>query len=219
MVVKKIGTNPDNDIKIEDTHVSRYHAQLMQINEEEYIIEDLNSTNGTYVNGQKIKKVTVTVNDKIVLAEYDFDLAKQLGIKEPTIRTNGNYSEEFNKLKDVYQNYKDQKAAASKKYFNKNALVRTLIIVLPIGIYFGLGLYKDPKMGGMFFLFSCLFNAIGAWVKLGEKEYNTQQEEIEIDYLLKWTCPNPKCRQALPTRHWRIAKEQIKTCRHCKCQW
>jgi hypothetical protein len=48
-----IGRDPSNDIAISDVEVSRKHARLtMQPNG--FILEDLGSTNGTYVNGQRL---------------------------------------------------------------------------------------------------------------------------------------------------------------------
>lgn len=48
-----IGRDPTNDIVINDAEVSRKHARLM-LQAGSYILEDLGSTNGTYVGGQKL---------------------------------------------------------------------------------------------------------------------------------------------------------------------
>ena len=45
----------DNDFVINDSHVSRYHAKLTY-NEDGWLLEDLSSTNGTFVNGNQIVK-------------------------------------------------------------------------------------------------------------------------------------------------------------------
>ena len=47
------GRDPDNDITLDDNEVSRHHARLLQ-RDDEIILEDLGSTNGTLVNGQLI---------------------------------------------------------------------------------------------------------------------------------------------------------------------
>ncbi len=47
------GRDPDNDITLDDSEVSRHHARLLQ-QEEQIILEDLGSTNGTLVNGNPI---------------------------------------------------------------------------------------------------------------------------------------------------------------------
>lgn len=48
-----IGRSPDNDIQIRDKSVSRNHLKLIK-KEDEYFIRDLKSTNGTFVDGEKI---------------------------------------------------------------------------------------------------------------------------------------------------------------------
>jgi pSer/pThr/pTyr-binding forkhead associated (FHA) protein len=65
MKIIKIGKELDNNIIIKnDPSVSRYHIQLFIDNDDNIFISDCNSTNGTYVNGQKI-------NDPIKLDTYD----------------------------------------------------------------------------------------------------------------------------------------------------
>lgn len=69
----KIGRGPDNDIVIEDDAVSGQHALIVvetaQGGEGEsvFIIEDLGSTNHTYVNNKEIKRHTLSDGDIIRL--------------------------------------------------------------------------------------------------------------------------------------------------------
>jgi len=49
-----IGRWPDNDVAIDDRWVSRYHARIVR-QERCYLIEDLDSKNGTFVNGQRLE--------------------------------------------------------------------------------------------------------------------------------------------------------------------
>ena len=67
-----IGRANDNEISIDDDSVSAFHALITvvpssssQEDENEYIIEDLDSTNNTYVNGAAIKKRTLRNGDII----------------------------------------------------------------------------------------------------------------------------------------------------------
>jgi len=54
--VMTIGRNPDNDIVIKDPYVSGNHARFY-VKNDKLFVEDLNSTNGTFVNGKRISKV------------------------------------------------------------------------------------------------------------------------------------------------------------------
>ena len=51
-----LGRDPSSDWAIEDIEVSRRHARLL-LQDGDYAIEDLGSTNGTFVNGQRIRTV------------------------------------------------------------------------------------------------------------------------------------------------------------------
>ena len=53
-----IGREAGNDLVIEDPQVSRRHAQLTQQGNS-YLIEDIGSTNGTYVNGKRVTAPTL----------------------------------------------------------------------------------------------------------------------------------------------------------------
>ena len=56
MMVITIGKSPDNDCVIDDSQVSRHHARLTRDADGYWLLEDLNSLNGTFVNGVQIIK-------------------------------------------------------------------------------------------------------------------------------------------------------------------
>jgi hypothetical protein len=64
-----IGRRPDNDIAIENLAVSGRHAQIITILNDSFL-EDLGSTNGTYVNGKLIKKHALQDGDVITLGKH-----------------------------------------------------------------------------------------------------------------------------------------------------
>jgi pSer/pThr/pTyr-binding forkhead associated (FHA) protein len=64
-----IGRRPHNDVVIEDTAISGEHAMIL-FGISEAILEDLNSTNGTKVNAQPIKKHFLQNQDVIELTAY-----------------------------------------------------------------------------------------------------------------------------------------------------
>src|SRR5262249_54996685 len=60
-----IGRSPDCDIVLMNPSVAKYHAQLVR-DGSRYLIEDLQSWNGTYVNGYQIKgRTPLKGNDRI----------------------------------------------------------------------------------------------------------------------------------------------------------
>jgi len=76
----KIGRSGSNDLVVADQKTSREHAAIY-FEEGNYIIEDLNSTNGVYVNGKLIHKIILKSDDKITLGDTVLLFTK----KEPEI--------------------------------------------------------------------------------------------------------------------------------------
>lgn len=62
-----LGRSPDSTIILEDEFCSARHAQLVQQNATTWLLSDLRSTNGTFLNGQAVgdEPVSVTVGDVI----------------------------------------------------------------------------------------------------------------------------------------------------------
>lgn len=65
MKVVTIGRSPQNDIVYDDTSVSKYHLQIIKHDDGSFELIDFNSTNGTFVNGQRVKQVKLETNDVI----------------------------------------------------------------------------------------------------------------------------------------------------------
>ena len=64
-----LGRRPYNDIVIDNLAVSGEHAVLQMLGNDVFI-EDLNSTNGTYINGKAIKKQMLAHNDTVEIGKY-----------------------------------------------------------------------------------------------------------------------------------------------------
>ena len=64
-----LGRRPYNDIVIDNLAVSGEHAVLLMTGNDVYL-EDLNSTNGTYVNGKAVKKQLLQNSDTVEIGKY-----------------------------------------------------------------------------------------------------------------------------------------------------
>ena len=74
-----IGKDQSNDIQIEDISVSRFHLQLVIDDDKQVTVIDLSSTNGTYINGQRIYSPTRLDKYDILLVGWNpFDWKRQI---------------------------------------------------------------------------------------------------------------------------------------------
>jgi pSer/pThr/pTyr-binding forkhead associated (FHA) protein len=71
-----IGRLPDNDVRIDNPAVSGHHSLIINILNDSFL-EDLNSTNGTYVNGHLIKKHALQHGDVITIGQHQLKFVDQ----------------------------------------------------------------------------------------------------------------------------------------------
>lgn len=69
----RIGRAPGCDIQVDSSSVSRHHA-LILVGMREVIVEDLNSTNGVFVNGRKVARDLLSDGDQLTIGEAQFRL-------------------------------------------------------------------------------------------------------------------------------------------------
>lgn len=67
--VISIGRHSDNDIHIDSLSVSSQHARIVKYHKK-YIIEDLDSTNGTFLNKKRIFKEKLSDNDVLTIGKH-----------------------------------------------------------------------------------------------------------------------------------------------------
>ena len=64
-----IGRSPNTDIQIDNLVVSKQHARLIK-QRDQYEVEDLNSTNGTFLNDEKITRSILKNNDIVTVGKH-----------------------------------------------------------------------------------------------------------------------------------------------------
>jgi signal transduction histidine kinase/pSer/pThr/pTyr-binding forkhead associated (FHA) protein len=60
----QVGRDSSNTIQLHDSEVSRHHAEI-RCHDGEFVVSDLNSSNGTYVNGKRIEQHTLESGDQV----------------------------------------------------------------------------------------------------------------------------------------------------------
>lgn len=72
----KLGRDQSNDVVIDDTLVSRFHALVQKI-KKDYFVKDLNSSNGTFINNESVPKnkyVKLKRNDVIRIGKTELTI-------------------------------------------------------------------------------------------------------------------------------------------------
>jgi len=82
-----IGRQPDNILRIDNPAVSGHHAKVYSEGDH-YVIEDVESFNGTYVNGQRISKLVLKDGDKAIIGKHtiEFRVAAEYGILASSVQ-------------------------------------------------------------------------------------------------------------------------------------
>ncbi len=78
-----IGRLPDNDIRIDNPAVSGHHSLIINILNDSFL-EDLNSTNGVYVNGRRVTRETLADGYLVTIGKAKFRYGvRPVGEREP----------------------------------------------------------------------------------------------------------------------------------------
>src|SRR5215467_1539952 len=78
-----VGRRPDNDIVIDNPTVSGHHCKITMMGDL-FFVEDLNSSNGVFVNAQKVDKSVLKDKDVISIAKHALKFIDESHPQEPT---------------------------------------------------------------------------------------------------------------------------------------
>lgn len=179
--------------KIPQDDVSSQHAKITYLGNNEFEIEDLNSSNGTYVNGYRIRKAIVGVNDQVRLSSgVVLDLVKEFqvqtgGVLNKDLKKSNpkDFTVEFERLKPVYEEYKRKRKQLKTKHQRKVALIRAGITLAPMSLMF---------MGVQGILIGLIGSTLANTLTAGY-DIDEQLEEMDEQFRLRYICPNPKCQK------------------------
>jgi len=111
-----VGRTPDNDLQVDSKFVSRHHVQFVTT-PDGCFVEDLNSTNGVYLNGKRVRRHRLTPGDvikvglhEITYTRYEPKPADDLRHTETQVLT-GSELDEDEENEEVEENAVDQEEA------------------------------------------------------------------------------------------------------------
>jgi len=211
----KIGKAADNNLVINDPQVSRYHALLTQEDNGDLLLEDLGSTNGTFVNDTQIVKKKVLASDKITLGTtYSLSVTDIL-------KSDNDYSTEFEHLKGVYDAYINEKVRIQSSSQFKTRLFQSLpfAVIGVMGIV--LGFMGQASKG--FFIFSFILAVLAPTIGIyfGARQaakIPAKLQELANQFKIDYVCP--KCGTFLGEIPW-VSLSNKKRCpvSSCKAKW
>jgi pSer/pThr/pTyr-binding forkhead associated (FHA) protein len=68
--VTTAGRHPDSDIFLDDVTVSRRHVEFRRTEGSRFLVRDLGSLNGTYVNRDRIDEASLSAGDEVQIGKY-----------------------------------------------------------------------------------------------------------------------------------------------------
>jgi hypothetical protein len=214
--VIRIGKNKDNDLVLEKPGISRYHAKLTLYTDFLGLLEDLDSTYGTEVDGRRIVQKMITPSSTVVLgtivrldlkAIFDKVRPPAPPIPQPLPKPGpgqipgqlpaggNNFAEEFKRLNWHYEQYMVAKQEILTGDPKKKAWIRVAIGWVP---------YAGFPLAAL----------IDAYVFNTSERVQVLDEAFRRDY----KCPNPVCQQFLGYVPYGELLRQ-RQCRYCKCLW
>ncbi len=76
--ITRLGRHPDSEISLDDISVSRRHAEIER-QEFEYVLRDMGSMNGTYVNQRRVDSVVLAQGDEILIGRFRLIFLESVG--------------------------------------------------------------------------------------------------------------------------------------------
>jgi hypothetical protein len=231
-----IGRSTNNAIVLSNSRISGQHARLIQCTPDSFLLEDLGSKNGTFVNGTRLTRKVVDRTTTLELADIPFTVEQLLDFQKPEPPENPDtipqvqsrpvsspeatqnlldFTIQFAELKRVFEQY----PTLRKDCRNREKMVRTGSIILSSII----GVSSVLATGGSALPLLQIMSGAGLSMLLPTlcSTLLSTEEKIEIidkEYRERYRCPNPTCRDPFGTREWDFLAKQ-KTCRRCQAIW
>ena len=194
-------------------HVSRHHARLTRDQEGRLLLEDLGSTNGTFVNDAQVLRKYVVPTDRVRLGDASEWLVSEI------LKYNNDYSAEFELLKRVYDDYVDAKVKIQSANQFKTRLLQSLPFAIPgiVGVIVGFLGKGSMTWFSVSLLITVCAPMIGIY--LGAKQSArtpAQLQALANQFKIDYVCP--KCGTFLGEVPWESLRNR-KQCPACKAKW
>ena len=211
-----LGKQPDNDIVINEPVVSRHHLRITYLADNKLLLEDLGSTNSTFVNGNKISKKLISPLDEVSLgsAKLDTDMVFSFVLKKVK-EARMDFIAEFNDLKSLYFEYEKKVNGIKKKSQVVPLLMKAGFTVGAMVLAFFI-FGNNPELRYPVMMAAGI---IGGFVTLSSKSETKIKDKIDtLDVELSERYKCPKCGKSLFGKRWTYWAA-YKKCANCQAIW
>ncbi len=215
-MIIKVGhaENLSNHIKINDRSVSRNHLEVRKIDNETLQITDLNSTNGTYIDGIGIKESLLKKNQEIKIGyqkysgEEFFEKINRYFLDPKVI-----WTKEFHALESDFKKFEKEKLKINQSMQTKMNLYRGLIVLTILAVFLIYG--KQLGLTAEFRIIASIGGGIiaGMLVPKFVSMENTKGRLLKLKKLYSKILVCPRCKRDLSSAPYKFWKEE----RKCTC--
>jgi hypothetical protein len=177
------------------------------------ILQDLNSTNGTFVNDNQILKKKISENDNIRFGLYNIDIKEfNAKLKAYLNSYKTDFTQEFEALEAIHKKYKREVNAIDKNLNIKKIGLRVIITVLLMGISYII--FPNPIST----IFIGIISGGVASYLISSGNAKEKKDEIQLKYSNLYRCP--KCEADLTSKAWSYWKQKGScTNNNCNATW
>ncbi len=223
-----IGRKGNQPFAITEKSVSGKHLKVTKLADGKVEIEDLGSTNGTFVDGARIIKKIIT-EDTVVTLGPTFQIrigdvfVATRSMPSSSQQNSGNqqtadYATEFAKLKDVYDNYQAEKIKLqqenAKKQFMRSLPGVASTVLFALTFLLGDSVNAIKPFMGVIMIGGIVFSLRTAYK--GQQDMPVKMEGLNKQFMVDYVCP--KCKSFLGF----LPFENLKNrgyCTACKTKW
>lgn len=199
--------------------VSRIHAKIIK-ESNDYYIEDLDSANGTYVNGSRICKKKITCSDVVYLGGKDCFCLPVGEVMRMFPMSDDEFKDSVLNLKDIYETYQERSTFLQSKLQEDMMLKRMLptTVLGSLTAILAVCVGDDPTVKVAISLLGAImsvvvFFAATKWASNSNLKIKEELRQLNEKFELEYVCP--ACGASYKGKSWEFIKRGGK-CPVCK---
>ncbi len=212
-----IGKDISNSLVLQDSGVSRHHAKITVLAPMQALLEDLDSTNGTFVNGKKVKSMMISPSDEVKVMNHIIDLKAvfppQAVAQKPKTVDTGAFKAGFPALKRIYESHQTNMVEIPRKHNIKMGIIQALLTVTAGGLSWYL---LANQSDGIKAVCTGIIGALPLILMRGTTNTDKIQAENE-HYRTNYICPVQGCSKFITDPPALIEKKGTCPCGKEKC--